>query len=943
MIEPSNHNIPEEFLCPISCDFMEDPVRTATGHIYDRKNIEAWFKNHNTDPLSTVEIKDKTLTSLPEFKKKIEDYKKGEAIGFYHSGLSAIENKNDVPAKAYFITALETQKPGELSEVQIQLAQYYIHKLSGEYLKAMICLTKAALLKSSIAHFELQNTDDNNTLFLLSVCVALTLGFSGQSDIFFNRNSKWHNKCHTDIIGIFGSSSIYSSNGYIVDAHAYIDWVREKGAKTTLDFFYHCVSQKIITLGVYVNIINKLLENNKNVHFKDKAYYDLHKAILLLDPQKCNTFYLNNITPEFLFSQINDPDELLDLKNIFQSIPDEAMRTKLKNDFFGFCNIGGMMMTSNLGDKTNLSKSNKISLSEECWIHYKKGCESIKKRDYTPAKAHFMTAIELGFLHPEDQCEANYCLGVIHRHSKQNIEAMGYFTKAMLLNTQRSEKITKEFLDDSLMPDELLSICSAIIMVFSGRFFEDRDVKQLFNPHFNKYINSFTTRGYFCFDKSGRIPHEWIAMISCNLENLEKSLQFFNYCVSHKIIKTEIVETIIQRLNIPLDKFNQSGDVDTINENNYVLFKAFLSTDIQKAEVYLKKIPPLFLYSQLNNSSEISDLRKIPVSFKYIILDKFSTMTEAFQDPNYCKIVSEFIEMTSSEANPLPKNRLENHIRNLYMCNNNYDVLKLKESALKQLNEHPSQSITLPNSMIGSRIISDNEKMSCAINHIIILFDNCKYSGKLLEQAKFIQYYIEKSIQDHMMNAEDNFILINEFYDLMRDEKIKASYIDIKEAFHDSKRVLREVIKDVGCNINLPPIEIKDIENAISHMMLLLNILYRSRSPNPQKNDSLFATTMTFFENNFNPNPEIPLIQSCLKVTASIQTMINHTTLTTEELLPFLSNFKRYIEQFKKENKSIIKEDSLDVFNEMIKACDNIIKRLDQDVKKGAPTRNAPQ
>jgi len=117
-----------------------------------------------------------------------------EAIEFYSYGWAAIENKKYVLAKEFFNMAIETKKPGELSEDQIQLAQYHIHKISGKYQEAMLCLIRAVLLKSPIALNEFKNfaflpidekTHDDNKLFLLSVCAALAMGFSGQSDMFF--------------------------------------------------------------------------------------------------------------------------------------------------------------------------------------------------------------------------------------------------------------------------------------------------------------------------------------------------------------------------------------------------------------------------------------------------------------------------------------------------------------------------------------------------------------------------------------------------------------------------------------------------------------------------------------------------------------------------------------------------------------------------------------
>ena len=34
---------PEDYLCPISNELMDDPVFTADGISYDRKSIEEWF------------------------------------------------------------------------------------------------------------------------------------------------------------------------------------------------------------------------------------------------------------------------------------------------------------------------------------------------------------------------------------------------------------------------------------------------------------------------------------------------------------------------------------------------------------------------------------------------------------------------------------------------------------------------------------------------------------------------------------------------------------------------------------------------------------------------------------------------------------------------------------------------------------------------------------
>ena len=43
------------------CVLMDDPVVAADGHTYNRKDIEDWFKEHNTSPKTGEEFESKTL------------------------------------------------------------------------------------------------------------------------------------------------------------------------------------------------------------------------------------------------------------------------------------------------------------------------------------------------------------------------------------------------------------------------------------------------------------------------------------------------------------------------------------------------------------------------------------------------------------------------------------------------------------------------------------------------------------------------------------------------------------------------------------------------------------------------------------------------------------------------------------------------------------------
>lgn len=54
-------NIPEDFKCPISLEIMIDPVIIDSGITFDKKNIEEWFINQNTCPLTREVIEKKYI------------------------------------------------------------------------------------------------------------------------------------------------------------------------------------------------------------------------------------------------------------------------------------------------------------------------------------------------------------------------------------------------------------------------------------------------------------------------------------------------------------------------------------------------------------------------------------------------------------------------------------------------------------------------------------------------------------------------------------------------------------------------------------------------------------------------------------------------------------------------------------------------------------------
>ncbi|KAI4338306.1 hypothetical protein L6164_016648 [Bauhinia variegata] len=89
---------PQEFLCPISFEIMEDPVVIATGITYERKNIEKWLfvKKKKTCPATGQELKNFDLTPNDLLKRIISSWRnKRSSEQGEGSGTSKQNKKND--------------------------------------------------------------------------------------------------------------------------------------------------------------------------------------------------------------------------------------------------------------------------------------------------------------------------------------------------------------------------------------------------------------------------------------------------------------------------------------------------------------------------------------------------------------------------------------------------------------------------------------------------------------------------------------------------------------------------------------------------------------------------------------------------------------------------------------------------------------------------------
>mmetsp|Transcript_15946 Transcript_15946/g.41249 ORF Transcript_15946/g.41249 Transcript_15946/m.41249 type:complete len:390 (-) Transcript_15946:110-1279(-) len=53
--------IPNDLLCPISMELLDDPVVAADGYTYEREVIEEWLKKNDTSPMTNVKLDHKML------------------------------------------------------------------------------------------------------------------------------------------------------------------------------------------------------------------------------------------------------------------------------------------------------------------------------------------------------------------------------------------------------------------------------------------------------------------------------------------------------------------------------------------------------------------------------------------------------------------------------------------------------------------------------------------------------------------------------------------------------------------------------------------------------------------------------------------------------------------------------------------------------------------
>lgn len=111
--------IPNEFMCPISKDVMIDPVSTADGYTYERKEIESWLQRSSMSPATNLPLENKTLVRNIALRKLIADHPATRALVTSGMAAAATQQAADQQLQAQ----AEQQRQAERAEAAIAQEQ----------------------------------------------------------------------------------------------------------------------------------------------------------------------------------------------------------------------------------------------------------------------------------------------------------------------------------------------------------------------------------------------------------------------------------------------------------------------------------------------------------------------------------------------------------------------------------------------------------------------------------------------------------------------------------------------------------------------------------------------------------------------------------------------------------------------------------------------------
>ncbi|KAK9866954.1 hypothetical protein WJX84_006924 [Apatococcus fuscideae] len=73
--QAAGHQPPSALLCPITQEVFEDPVVAADGFTFEREAIEAWLKQHNTSPMTNMQLPHTSLIPNHALRSAADDWR----------------------------------------------------------------------------------------------------------------------------------------------------------------------------------------------------------------------------------------------------------------------------------------------------------------------------------------------------------------------------------------------------------------------------------------------------------------------------------------------------------------------------------------------------------------------------------------------------------------------------------------------------------------------------------------------------------------------------------------------------------------------------------------------------------------------------------------------------------------------------------------------------
>ena len=72
-------DVPQSFICPITCEVMKDPVTAADGHSYEASAIMQWLASSNMSPLTGQPLPNKQLARSHALRNAIQEHEQAKA------------------------------------------------------------------------------------------------------------------------------------------------------------------------------------------------------------------------------------------------------------------------------------------------------------------------------------------------------------------------------------------------------------------------------------------------------------------------------------------------------------------------------------------------------------------------------------------------------------------------------------------------------------------------------------------------------------------------------------------------------------------------------------------------------------------------------------------------------------------------------------------------